>query len=441
MQFPDNSDNDIVKGIEDQLTSQGTAGNASDQAKQAWELAKTQAQSAYRPDQPEYWPHVQKLSYDLLGLKQEVDRPIVQPSGQEASNSALSPSRPLNLNTEKKNLNTQKNILVEAEEELKKGDRVVLIDRWDTTGTLKDFISSIVLNNNIAGTVIEVTRDSTNRLYYKIRFDNGSILECPYWATKQVENSPSTDLTEDNAYNYFTPTIRSSDSYDDSKISNRDPFEWEMSSTKYVAKGIIIDGRYTYEARFELIQDNTARWAQAWKFLSMDHDIKTVLHISINQLNSSSIYMQISPESQPLQTYNETNLLKTIKTMFDSYNKLWGSTGYKLILLSATDLSKLTFLLKVAKEFEKTSGVKIHETISTRLCELASLDPALRNRKYIALSNSKGGKIKESYYDEETDSSAFDSIPADCKHDFKKDGEEINQQAQDSLKAMGITQE
>lgn len=354
MQFPDNSDNDIVKGIEDQLTSQGTAGNASDQAKQAWELAKTQAQSTYRPDQPEYWPHVQKLSYDLLGLKQEVDRPIVQPSGQEASNSALHPSRPLNLNT---------------------------------------------------------------------------------------EQTTSTDLTEDNAYNYFTPTIRSSDSYDDSKISNRDPFEWEMSSTKYVAKGIIIDGRYTYEARFELIQDNTARWAQAWKFLSMDHDIKTVLHISINQLNSSSIYMQISPESQPLQTYNETNLLKTIKTMFDSYNKLWGSTGYKLILLSATDLSKLTFLLKVAKEFEKTSGVKIHETISTRLCELASLDPTLRNRKYIALSNSKGGKIKESYYDEETDSSAFDSLPADCKHDFKKDGEEINQQAQNSLKAMGITQE
>jgi len=97
------SNNDIVNSITQQLQTQGAGDNAADQASQAWELAKTQAQAAYRPEQPEYWPHVQKLSYDLLGLEQATDRPIVDGATQNNSfNGNTGPSRSLKIgsNTE-----------------------------------------------------------------------------------------------------------------------------------------------------------------------------------------------------------------------------------------------------------------------------------------------------------------------------------------------------
>lgn len=506
MNFTADADNDIVQGMEDQLAGQGQARDASDQAKQAWELAKTQAQGQYRPDQPEYWPHVQQLSYDLLGLKQDADRPVIQAPGQEPTaqgqtGTSVKPSRPLAMgqgstqapNPMNPSQPNQKGYpsygeAVRRVKNQSKTDNDKVFSGLDWVTAAKDMVKELkaakvgeeniifslvnriglspetaklfhdgkykeeldeetvrearmvfswrgYANNDpasikgeVCATYLDISPAKAMRIareqhpdfshYFAIRepvpdincygrFDPemgrmkyyiAGTSERKYFGMKPDEYSvyDPAAMKEDNVYNHMSITTRSGYPYEDYGMdNNRDPFEWEMSSTRYVAKALVIDGRYTYECRFEILQSDTARWPHPWNFLKTDHGVNFVLKISVNQLNVNSNYMRLTPDSTPISFNNESNLLKTMKQMFDSYNKIWSSNSYQLIVMGTQSIQKLTFLMKVAKEFSKASGVKVHEKISTELTEKATEDTAQRNMMWIALTNSKGGKIKE----------------------------------------------
>jgi hypothetical protein len=442
MNFSADSDNDIVQGIEDTLTSQGQARDASDQAVQAWELAKTQAKGEYRPDQPEYWPHVQQLSYDLLGLKQDADRPIIQPPGQEPT--AIKPSRPLDMGTNSglptpsagmQNSTGYPNYgeAVRRVGNKSKVDNDEIFQGLDWVEASKDLIKELkardIPEEHILFALVNrigITPETAKKFY------DGNFAE-------ELDESI---LREDNVYNHMTITTRSAYPYESYGMNaNRDPFEWQMSSTRYVAKAIIIEGRYSYECRFEVVQSDTARWPHPWKFLKTEHDVNFALKVSLNQLNADSSYMKLTPDSTPLQYSNESNLLRTIKLMFESYNKIWGASSYQLVIFSTQTPSKLKFLMKVAKELEKINGLKISDNISLKLTNSAATDTAQRGMLYLAIKNSRGAKIKEDLVDETTDSSAFSATPFDAKHDFKRDGAEINRLARQNLLDMGMITE
>lgn len=238
-------------------------------------------------------------------------------------------------------------------------------------------------------------------------------------------------LTTRNNYPYA--------SYDFDAV--RDPFEWQLNSTLQVARAFVFDQRYAIETRFELIIPNTSKWPQNWKFLKT-YDIDSVLKITVNQLNADYNYLRTRNSSDFVSPASEDNIIKTMAKVLKSYEKIWGKNHFQIILLSTDTGRKVDFIRKLAKSFETISGIKIDTVMSSEFNH-PSINLPQKTIYHIVLRNSYGKKIREEKQTEETQTSAsFSAVPADAGHNFKSDGEKINQDARKHLKqfhTLGVT--
>ncbi len=215
------------------------------------------------------------------------------------------------------------------------------------------------------------------------------------------------NLNEDSIYNHSH--ITTSNNYDYGSYDfyqQRDPYEFELNSTQLVARAMLIDQRYTYEMRFDVINETSPRFPQSWRFLKF-HNVNKVLKISLNLLNSSTNYMKLTPDS----TYilNEEHISKIAGMAFKSYLKLWGKAHFQIIVISTENAGRLKFNQMLATELAKNSGIKINEDLSLEFTIKPTEHTSFTTKPvfYIVLTNSGGGAIKEEIVDEETNSTSF----------------------------------
>jgi len=216
---------------------------------------------------------------------------------------------------------------------------------------------------------------------------------------------------------------------------NRDPFEWELNSTKYVARALIVDIRYSFEVRCELMRSDMATFPSEWKFLK-DKNITGILKLSINQLQSDVNYMRISPDSTTLQPSSEANLIKNIVRMMRSYLKLWGMNTFQIIIMCTDSGQKVNFLKKLGKALTSLSNFKLHNNLAV---EFMNQKRPTTSKKmfYVILKNNSGAPIKESDIEEEVNSNAFAAAPENAAVWVKgKTGDEINSDAKHHLDQM-----
>lgn len=199
-------------------------------------------------------------------------------------------------------------------------------------------------------------------------------------------------LAEDNVYNHMHITTNNNYPYSSYQFdTNRDPFEFELNSTQLVARAIIVDQRYEFEARFEVVRSNLARWPHCWMFLK-DHDIHEVLKISLNQLMANSSYMRLTPDDAPIAPASADKVVTTMGKAFKAYQNLWGKSHFQVVLLSTGADTKVDFLQKLGKELAKNSNLKIDADLSE---EFMNNGEGTKQKFCIALKNSKGHTIKE----------------------------------------------
>jgi hypothetical protein len=224
------------------------------------------------------------------------------------------------------------------------------------------------------------------------------------------------DLNEDSIYNHSHITTNNNydyGSYDFYQV--RDPYEFELNSTQLVARAMIVDQRYTYEMRFQVMKETDARFPQAWKFL-LFHDIRHVLKISVNLLNANTNYMKLSPDSAPI--FNETRIARIAALAFKSYIKLWGKQHFQIIIIETDNPMRLIFNALLAKELAKVSGIKIDQNLSLEMTgkPLEHTNVPGKPKLYTVLTNAAGGKIKESINEGK-------DIRIPCKHCGMSPGE------------------
>lgn len=256
---------------------------------------------------------------------------------------------------------------------------------------------------------------------------------------------------EDNIYKHMNLVTRNNYAYPGYSFDvNRDPFEWELNSTKFMAKAWFIEQRYSYEARFHLLTANGTMWPSDWKFLQ-GHNIKHVLRLSVNQLQSNTDFMRIMPDSTPLNNSSEANIVKTMVKVMKSYFQVWGRSNFQILLMQTDDGRKVKFLDKLAKALAGVSGLSIYDKLSLEFIQNSPHASTNVKTYYIVLKNSGGMTIKESAEDkiqydepptweeamehEETDSSAFAATP-ESPYIAGKTGSEINRDAQAHLDQM-----
>lgn len=213
--------------------------------------------------------------------------------------------------------------------------------------------------------------------------------------TVQFPKKPMDGLSEDNIYNHMKVTTANNFPYSSYNFDmQRDPFEFELNSTQLVARAIIIDQRYEFEARFEVMKSNSARWPRTWDFLKR-HNIHEVLKLSINQLQANPSYMRLTPDNTPIAPALEANVISTVGKAFKAYQKLWGKQHFQLVVISTSADSKVHFIQGLGKELAKISNLKNDLDLAV---EFMSIPNTISNHQefFIVLKNSSGNKIKES---------------------------------------------
>ena len=222
-----------------------------------------------------------------------------------------------------------------------------------------------------------------------------------------INGSEEDTLNEDSIYNHSH--ITTSNNYDYGSYDfyqQRDPYEFELNSTQLVARAMLIDQRYTYEMRFDVINETSPRFPQSWRFLKF-HNVNKVLKVSVNLLNASTNYMKLAPDS----TYilNEEHITKIAGMAFKSYLKLWGKAHFQIIVITTENPGRLKFNQMLATELAKNSGIKINEDLSVEFTVKPTEHTSVSSKPifYIVLTNSGGGSIKEDIVDEETNSTSF----------------------------------
>lgn len=256
---------------------------------------------------------------------------------------------------------------------------------------------------------------------------------------------------EDNMYKHMNLVTRNNYAYPGYTFDvNRDPFEWELNSTKFMARAWFIEQRYSYEARFQLLISNGAMWPSDWRFLQ-GHNIKHVLRLSVNQLQSNTDYMRIMPDSTPLNTSSEPNVIKTMVKIMKSYFQVWGKSNFQIILMQTDDGRKVKFLNKLAKALSGVSGLSMYDKLAVEFIQNSPHASTNIKRYYVVLKNSGGMTIKENVEDkihhddpptweeameqEGTESGAFAATP-ESPYIAGKTGPEINRDAKAHLDQM-----
>ncbi len=218
-----------------------------------------------------------------------------------------------------------------------------------------------------------------------------------------VDKKPKEVLFEDNIYNHISVNTKSTTTASgfNQEIS-RDPFDWELSSTEYIAKALIINQQYVYEVKFEIIRSNNAQWPKYWDCLK-HHNVNEVLMLTTNQIKANSQYLTIEPESQSISS-NKGQLITTIGKVFKSYQKLWGKTNFQVVVLHTEQ--EPSFQDELAIELQKSSNIKIDTELSDNFMRDLEHEIAHKDKYYVLLKNSSGRPIKESYvskaYDKQT---------------------------------------
>ena len=201
--------------------------------------------------------------------------------------------------------------------------------------------------------------------------------------------------------------------------------EFELNSSKYIARALVFDQKYVVEVKLEYLTPVSTSWDSSWNFLK-SYDIKNILKISLNQLYADMKYLKPLPNSNSLSPISDDNIARTMEKVLLAHQKIWGKDFYQIIILQDT---KEKLLQVIAKSLSQVSGISINKKLSLEFMDKIHRD----NTKFIILKNSNGGGFKE-----DVDSSAFSALPFDNKHNWETDGDRINQQASDSLKSMGM---
>jgi hypothetical protein len=253
----------------------------------------------------------------------------------------------------------------------------------------------------------------------------------------KVPDTIPVEFEEDNIYKHMSIVTRNNFPYQGYKFDlQRDPFEWELNSTKYVARAIIVDSRYSFEVRCELMRFDMPNFPSEWKFLK-NKNITGILKLSVNQLQSDVNFMKISPDNASLQPSSESALIKTIVKMMQSYLKLWGTNTFQILIMSTEAGRKVNFLKKLGKALTGLQNFKPMEDLAAEFMTQKSPTAATKKMFYVVLQNNYGSPIKEGDMGEETDSSAFSATPENAAVWTKgKTGEELNSDARKHLDQM-----
>ena len=205
-------------------------------------------------------------------------------------------------------------------------------------------------------------------------------------------------LEEDNVYNHMKVITNNNFPYQNYQFdAMRDPFEWELNSTQLVARALILDQRYEFETRFEIVRSNMARWPRYYDVLK-DNNIHEVLKISVNQLNANSNYMHLTPDSTAIAPASESHVIKTMGQVFKSYMKLWGKSHFQVIIIGTESNNRITFNKNLAKELCKNGNIKEDDQLAVNVMNnFAGNNTRMSNkpRFLIVLKNSSGHKINE----------------------------------------------
>ena len=218
----------------------------------------------------------------------------------------------------------------------------------------------------------------------------------------------------------------------------RDPFEWELSSTKYLAKALIFVRQKQFEVRFEVLSTQTMKWPMEWKFLK-PHGVVSALRITVNQLSANPNGMTTSSISNAIDPSSVDDLVKTMGKVMKSYIQIWKKTNYQIVVMSTTTTQNLVFLMKLGKELAKIQSFKIDPNLSAEFSD-PYINLAQTKGLYVVLKNSAGpafkeGKLREIMWDEEVISAAFAATPENGGVKGKT-GPEINAEAKRHLDQM-----
>jgi hypothetical protein len=417
---------------------------------QAWDLAKDRAKTSLQNGEqdPNYWDYVYNSAMTNMGIQAQ----------ESFSSGYKSVSEDFEL-LEVANINKYDDSGLEPRDRLKAAK--------DLAKQLKARGRS---QNEIIYTIINRLRLSTKDVLEALKDDPDLILPCSSEPKDPLQVSDPHDLkqtltgedlpentiysnkelaekmlSEDNYYNHVkvARSPNSNPQFDYDFSTNRDNFEWEMNSTNIRSRALIVENRYTFEAIFKVMHSGMPRWPKTWDFLGKEHQINTVLQISVNQLNANVNYLRVTPDNTPINGSSAQNIINTMVKVMKSYGKIWGTSHYQIIVLQTNNPAKIDFQFKLAKALKKANaGLDIDAELSAEMCDIP-MHLASTKTLYLVIKNSKGKKFKESnteeidesLVDEDTESTAFmNAAPENCTI-AGQSGDQINKQAKKRLDA------
>lgn len=243
-------------------------------------------------------------------------------------------------------------------------------------------------------------------------------------------------LEEDNVYNHDFLLTKNNYTFSGYPFDmNRDPFEWELNSTKNLSRAFVIDAHFGFEVRFEVITDTMPRFPANWRVFLKPHGIKSILRMSVNQLMSDTNYMRLTPDSTSLNPSSESNLIKTIVKVMKSYLRVWGKNHFQILVLSTDSGRKVNFLKNLSKKLVQIQGLKMYDNLAIEFMNAKGISTA-KKQFYIVLKNSGGSSFHEEIDNEDTTSAAFAASPENATAWVGQTGPEINADAKHHLDQM-----
>jgi hypothetical protein len=376
---------------------------------QAWDLAKDRAKTSLQHGEqdPNYWDYVYDSAMTNMGIQNTGN----QPTFESIYKSVKEDFELL----ETSNINKYDDNGLDPQSRLQAAKS--LAKQLKSRGLSDNEIIYSIVNRLRLTTkeVLEALKDAPDTILDSNTENKDPIALNDYHDINQIlntetindvikdENSKFNDkskeqLEEDNYYNHVKVSKMSNPNpqYDYDFNTNRDNFEWEMNSTNVRSRALIVENKYTFEVIFKVMNSTMVRWPKLWDFLTKQHNINTVLQISVNQLNANTNYLKVTPDSTPINSGSVANVLNTMIKVMTSYSKIWGSNHYQIIVLQTDNPNKVDFLFRLAQSLHKSSSsLNIDTKLSAEMCDIP-MHLATKHTLYLVLKNTKGKKYSES---------------------------------------------
>lgn len=200
----------------------------------------------------------------------------------------------------------------------------------------------------------------------------------------------SSYIAEDNIYQHMNIMTRNDYPFAGYNFDmNRDPFEWELNSTKALSRAFVIDTHVGFEVRFEVL--NEAKLPAPWRQVLKPHNIRSVLKVSVGKFMADTNYMKLLPDTQPLNPSSETNLIKTIGKVMLSYQKVWGKNHYQIVVFNTGAGQRVNFLKALSKKLATIpAGMKPYDKLAAELM-------GVQKQFFVVFKNVYGSPIHEEY--------------------------------------------